>query len=199
MSPSLRLPSAVLCFAVLGLILCPPTPAGASPGSGAFVVRFQDQIGFFIVDDAAGLMSFHGTDLTFAQICSGGPFAFEDLDIQLVISPTGPLHALFTSPEHHVVIYPTATLPDPHHVGPGDCPILATLPVLASGTARLVRTDNDLTFSGNGANAYGWTSNGTLLQAGTSKALTYSETVRGVILPGTSDPRDLKASIRLAP
>ena len=171
----------------------------AAAGSGAQVVRFQDQLGFFIVDEARGLMSFHGTTLTFAQICAGGDLTFQDLDIQLVASPEGPLHLLFTGAEHPVIIYPSTVLPDPHHIGPGDCPILATLQPVASGTARLVRTDNDLTLAGPGANAFGWTSNGTLTASGTGAPLKFSETVRGVITPGATDPREVQTAIRLTP
>ena len=173
------------------------SPRTALAGSGAVVVRFQDQVGFFIVDQAQGLMSFHGTSLTFAQICAGGGLSFEDLDIQLVATPSGPLHLLFTGEDHPVVIYPIAALPDPHHVGPGDCPILSTLQPLASGRARLVRTDNDLTLAGKGANAYGWTCNGTLTDTVTGAPKKYSETVRSVLVPGASDPLDVQTTIRL--
>jgi hypothetical protein len=170
----------------------------AHAGSGAVVVRFQDQVGFFIVDEAEGLMSFHGTSLTFAQICAGGGLSFEDLDLQLVATPSGPLHLLFTGDDHPVVVYPIAALPDPHHVGPGDCPILSTLQPIASGRARLVRTDNDLTLSGRGANAFGWTCNGTLTETATGAPTQYSETVRAVQVPGAADPREIKTAIRLA-
>ena len=191
--------SATLWLSFLAMCLIPHSFAAAAPGSGTVVVRFQDQVGFFIVDDATGLMSFHGTSLTFAQICSGGGVTFENLDIQLLLSPAGPLHALFTSSSHPVVIYPSTTLPDPHHIGLGDCPILAGLVPVASGTARLVRTDNDLLGSGSRANAFGWTSSGTLTETGIGRALKYSETVRAVMVPGAVEPSEVRTSIRLTP
>jgi hypothetical protein len=169
----------------------------AHAGSGAVVVHFQDQVGFFIVDEAHGLMAFHGTSLTFAQICAGGGLSFEDLDLQLVATPSGPLHLLFTGDDHPVVVYPIAALPDPHHVGPGDCPILSTLQPVASGRARLVRTDNDLTLAGKGANAFGWTCNGTLIDTATGAPKQYSETVRAVQGPGAAFPLEVQTTIRL--
>lgn len=192
MSPS-RSRTLLTILALISFIAAP-----RSAGAGAFVARFQDQIGFFIVDEARGLMSFHGTDQTFAQICSGGGLTFEDLNLQLVGSPAGPLHMLMTGAEHPVVIYPIVSLPDPHHVGPGDCAILATLQPLASGRVRLVRTDNDLTASGPGGDAFGWTCNGTLMDA-TGASKKYAETVRAVVTPGAVDPLEVQSSIRLTP
>jgi hypothetical protein len=186
-----RVPRVLILVAACLLTLMLSRTASA----GAFVVRFQDQLGFFVVDEANGLMSFHGTDQTFAQICAGGGLTFENLDIQLVGAPTGVLHALFTSADQPVVIYPIASLPDPHHVGPGDCPILANLQPVAWGRARLVRTDNDLLGTGS-ANAFGWTCNGVLTDA-TGASRVYGETVRAVTTPGELEPREVQTSIRL--
>ena len=145
-------------------------------------------------------MSFHGIDASFAQICSGAPVQFDDFSIQLVTAPSGPIHALFTGQEHSVYIYPA--LPLGNHIGPQDCPILAGLPVLASGKARLVRTDNDLLGSGAGANAFGWSASGNLTDP-TGRVIQYSETVRALLTPGqdpaAAEPRDLQTSIRLTP
>src|SRR5262245_48902284 len=80
-------------------------PAAAA-GNGAGVIRFSDQVAFFIVDSEHDLVSFHGTDLSFAQICSGVPFEFDPMTIQLIDTPTGALHALFSGDEHHVIVYP---------------------------------------------------------------------------------------------
>jgi len=162
------------------------------------VIRFSDQVAFFVVDSEHGVVSFHGTDLSFAQICSGAPFDFDPLSIQLIDSPSGALHALFRGSEHHVVIYPSNGWPNPDHVGPGDCPALAVLPVLASGTAQLVRTDNDIEVTGQGANAFGWSAEGVLLTPSGGK-LNYSETVRALVDPGGGDIRILQMAIRLVP
>jgi hypothetical protein len=191
-----RLVSFIALVALPGLSAAAESPA--FPGQSG-VIRFQDQLAFFIVDPASGLMSFHGIDATFAQICSGAPVEFDDLSIQLVNSPSGPLHALITGQEHSVYIYPAQSLPN--HIGPQDCPILAGLPVLASGKARLVRTDNDLTGSGGaGANAYGWSASGNLTDPA-GRVVQYSETVRGLLTPGqeSAEPSNLQTSIRLTP
>lgn len=172
-------------------------PATAEPGKGAVVVRFQDQMGFFIADPKSGLLSFHGTEATFAEICSGAPFSFDDLDIQMIVNPAGPLHFLFTASDHHVVIYPSTSLPDPNHIGPEDCPILVALPVIASGTARLVRTDNDITVAGPGANAFGWMCNGVLTETATGLPIQYHEVARALVLPGSSELRELQITIQL--
>lgn len=184
----------ILTCCVLSLAL------SRSASAGAFVVRFQDQDGFFIVDQASGLMSFHGTTQTFAQLCAGGGLTFEEVNIQLVATPAGPLHLLFSSPDHPVVIYPIAALPDPNHVGLGDCPILSGIQPIATGRARFQRTDNDYIGTGPGANAFGWTCSGTLTNAATGAPMQYSETFRAVATPGTvTQPRDVRTSIRLVP
>ena len=191
----------VSCIALIAAVGPSTTVAStAFPGQSG-VIRFQDQIAFFIVDPASGLMSFHGIDASFAQICSGAPVQFDDFSIQLVNSPSGPLHALFTGQEHSVFIYPA--LPLGNHIGPQDCPILAGLPVLASGKARLVRTDNDLLGSGaTGANAFGWSASGNLTDP-TGRVVQYSETVRALLTPGqdpaTAELKELQTSIRLIP
>jgi hypothetical protein len=174
------------------------SPAAAASGNGAGVIRFSDQFAFFIVDSEHGLVSFHGTNLSFAQICSGVPFEFDPLRIQFINTPTGAIHALFSGAEHHVVIYPANGWPNPEHIGLGDCPALATLPVLASGTAHLIRTDNDITVAGRGADAFGWTAEG-VLYGPTGGKLRYSETVRALVEPGGGDVRTLELDIRLVP
>jgi hypothetical protein len=170
--------------------------------AGAGVIRFTDQVAFFIVDDAGGLVSFHGTNISFADICSGVPFEFDPLSIQLIATASGALHALFKGKEHNVIIYPAANWPNPDQIGPGDCPILATLPVLASGPVRLVRTDNDIEVSGRGADAFGWTSSG-VLTSPTGQRFSYSETVRALVepaqKPGDPEFRTLVIDIRLVP
>jgi hypothetical protein len=191
-----------ICLALLALTAL----ATASPAAPAFpgqsgVIRFQDQVAFFIVDPTSGLMTFHGIDATFAQICAGGPVTFDDFSIQLVASPAGALHALFSAEEHSVYVYPAVALG--HHAGPADCPILAGLTPLASGKARLIRTDNDLLGSGSaGANSTGWSAVGAL-NGPDGRAYQYSETVRVLLTPGqdfqTAEPIDLQTSIRLIP
>jgi len=193
-SKSIR--TAVWALAILGLA----TPLRADPSGlpGAGVVRFNDQVGFFIIDQARGLMSFHGTEQTFAQLCSGVPITIEPLTIQLVQTPVGALHALFSGQEHPVLIYPAPSLPDPNHMGREDCPIIASLPVLASGRARLVRTDNDITVQGPGSDAFGWSATGTLKGA-SGADVNYNETVRALVIKGADEIRTLQLAIQLLP
>jgi hypothetical protein len=164
----------------------------------AKVIRFQDQVEFFVVDKEHGLLSLHGLGQSFSQLCSGVPFTVDDLDIQLVDSPTSALHLLFTGAEHTVWIYPAPQLPDPNHFGPEDCPILAGLPVLATGKARVVRTDNDVTLDGPGADAFGWTAEGALTGP-SGEPLRYGETVRLEVPPSNATLRELKVDVRLVP
>lgn len=196
---------AVLCaltgLCVTALPLRNSQAANALGQSG--VVRIQDEVGFFIVDPSSGLMSFHGLNLSFAQLCSGAPFTIDPLTIQLIFTPVGMIHALFSGQENNVLIYPAVSLPDPNHAEPSDCPLLAPLPVLASGTTRVIRTDNSLTGAGPGANAFGWTATGTLKDTRTGADVQYSETVRALVVPGAApgefEIRELKVSIRLSP
>ncbi len=146
----------------------PRTP-GASP-----VIRVEGRNAFFIVDDARGIMSFHGQNVTLAEFCAGER-DFDTMNRQFIEVPSGSVVGLFTSADHHVWIYPAA---------PFDCAILPGLSLIASGEARLVRSDNDLLgFGGPGANSFGWTSTGTLSDAVTGAPRHYTETVRALIQP----------------
>jgi len=146
----------------------PGTP-GRSP-----VIRVEGRNAFFIVDDARGIMSFHGQNVTLAEFCAGER-DFDTLNRQFIEVPSGSVVALFTSADHHVWIYPAA---------PFDCAILPGLPLIASGDARLVRSDNDLLgFGGPGANSFGWISTGVLSDAVTGAPRHYAETVRALIKP----------------
>jgi hypothetical protein len=171
----------------------PSTPAysytnGPSAPGASGVIRFVDGIGFFVTDFARGLTAFHGSSTTIAETCAGTPPIPDDLDIQLIDSPTGALHALFTASNHHVLIYPAS---------PPGCAHWANLPLLASGQARLFRTDNDLVDGGPGANAFGWQATGELEDQATGGALRYSEVVRVLVPPSGPCCRELAIAIRL--
>jgi len=64
------------------------------------VIRFTDGMGFFRIDYQSGLMSFHGIQTSFAELCAGSPPVFDPLNIQLIFSPTGTLHALITAEDY---------------------------------------------------------------------------------------------------
>jgi hypothetical protein len=157
-------------------------------------------MGFFFIDYQSGLMSFHGIQTSFADLCAGSPPVFDPLDFQLIFSPTGTLHALITAEAHTVFIYPAATFPDPHHIGLADCPILLSLPLLAAGQARLVRTDNDIFGSdAPGADSFGLNSTGRLEDMVNGGTVGYTEIFHALVMPDSGDVNVVKLSITLRP
>lgn len=163
------------------------TNGPAGPGASG-VIRFTDGIGFFVTDYVRGFTAFHGSSTTVAEFCSGTPPVPDDLSIQLIADPAGALHALFTAPDHHVQIYPAS---------PPGCAHWASLPLLAKGQARLIRTDNDLIDAGPRANAFGWQAMGVLTDPATGTPFQYSEIVR-VLVPTSGDCcRELRVAINL--
>ena len=181
----------------LGPVSAPPE----NPGNSG-VIRFTDGMGFFFIDDESGLMSFHGIQTPFAELCAGSPPVFDPLNIQLIFSPTGTLHAIITAEAHTVFITPAAVFPDPHRITLADCPILTSLPLLASGQARVIRTDNDI-FGSNapGADSFGLNSTGMLEDRVNGGTVGYTEIFQALIKPD-SDPDEVnvvKLSINLSP
>ena len=49
--------------------------AAAPPGNpgNSGVIRFTDGMGFYFIDYRSGLMSFHGIQTPFAELCAGTP------------------------------------------------------------------------------------------------------------------------------
>lgn len=176
--------SAIIAGAPLIASAAPPGYANgpAHPGNSG-VFRFNDQVGFFVTDLTSGLTAFHGTSTLVAEFCSGIPLVPDPLTIQFVASPSGGLHMLFAKAEDHVQIYAAS---------PPGCPFWQSLPLLYSGTVRLVRTDNDLTLEGRGADAFGWMATGTLTDHVHGGTVSYRETVRLVVGPH-ADPNDPNA------
>jgi hypothetical protein len=177
-------------------------PASASPGNpgNSGVIRFTDGMGFFFIDYQSGLMSFHGIQTSFAELCAGSPPVFDPLNIQLIFSPTGTLHALISAEAHTVFIYPAATFPDPHHIGLADCPILEGLPLLATGQARVIRTDNDIFGSdAPGADSFGLNSTGMLEDIVNGGTVGYTEIFQGLVQPDSDEVNVVKLSITLSP
>lgn len=170
--------------------LAPPsfnfTNGPTTPGQSG-IIRFGETNGFFIVDVARGLMAFHGLDVTLAEFCEGerNPDVW---DWQLDLIPTGAAPWLMTLPDHHVWIYPAS---------PPGCEFWASLPLIASGRTRLMRTDNDLFDAGPGANAFGYSATGVLEDAETGAPLRYLETWRVVTPPSGICCAELVASIKL--
>ena len=65
----------------------PPEKPPENPGNSG-VIRFTDSMGFYFIDYQSGLMSFHGIQTSFAELCAGSPPVFDPLNIQLIFSPT---------------------------------------------------------------------------------------------------------------
>jgi hypothetical protein len=179
--------------------LAPTSGPPGNPGNSG-VIRFTDGMGFFFIDDQSDLMSFHGIQTPFAELCAGSPPVFDPLDIQLIFSPTGTLHAIITAEAHTVFITPAAVFPDPHHIGLADCPILLSLPLLASGQARVIRTDNDIFGSdAPGANSFGLNSTGMLEDMVSGGTVGYVEVFQGLVMPNSDEVNVVKLSITLSP
>jgi hypothetical protein len=163
-----------------------------TPGQSG-VIRFGDFVGIFVVDPEHGLLSIHSTSTPLAQICTGTPPVVDILEIQLLEAASG-LHALFQGDEHNVLIYPVPTFP----VATFDCSVLVSLPLLAAGQVRLIRTDNDLTAGGQpGANAFGWQATGVLTDLQNGGTLHYNEIVRPLITPFSTEIQELVVNIDL--
>lgn len=153
--------------------------APAEPGrSGVF--RVEGRLAFFLLDESHGLLSFHGIDTPWADLCTGTPPAFDPVALQFIFTPAGAAEAVFQSRAHTVLLYPAADIG--FTAGPEDCAVMASLPLLARGPASFLRTDND--FFGSGGprvNAFGWQAHGVLENAATGGDVGYRETARFVI------------------
>ncbi len=160
--------------------LAPPsfnfTNGPASPGnSGIFRVQSAD---FFIgIHPEVGLISVHGLQNTFADLCAGLG-ELDLVDIQLKPQSAGEIQALITNGESSVQIVPLV---------PATCAALSGAPVLYRGTAWLQNTDNNFTptgTEGQRANSFGWVSLGVLDDLVHGGRVRYSEEVRRLVSPG---------------
>ncbi len=79
-----------------------------------------------------------------------------------------------------------------------DCPVLLSLPLLATGQARVVRTDNDV-FGSNapGADSFGLNSTGRLEDVVNGGTVGYTEIFRGMVKPISDEVNVVKLSITL--
>lgn len=183
-SPGVHAPSAVSAglLSARGLAAVPAEPGN----SGVF--RFTDGLGFFIYDFESGLLSLHGSATLFTDICAGvtAP-VFDPVDIQTIASASG-LHWMFRDDDHPVQIYPAV---------PFGCPSLAVTPRLAAGTARMIRTDNDLFGDSRAMNATGWQATGLLDDLANGGTTRYNEIVRVRFEPRTGALTEMQVQVRL--
>jgi hypothetical protein len=168
--------------------LSPGLAAAPSQPGNSGVFRFTDALGFFIYDFESGLLSLHGSTTLFTDICAGvTPPVFEPIDIQTVASASG-LQWIFRDVDHPVQIYPAV---------PFGCPSLAVTPRLAAGTARIIRTDNDLFGDPRAMNTTGWQATGLLDDLANGGTARYNEIVRVRFDPGTGEVVEMQVQVRL--
>jgi len=146
-----------------------------SPGSSG-IFRVQGADFFIAVHPEAGLISVHGLQNTFAELCAGLG-QLDLVDIQVKPQSAGEIQALITTGESSVQIVPLV---------PATCAALSAAPVLYRGTAWLQNTDNNFTptgTEGQRANSFGWISLGVMDDLVHGTQVRYSEEVRGLISP----------------
>ncbi len=146
-----------------------------SPGnSGLFRVQSAD---FFIsIHQEAGLITVHGLQNSFADLCAGLG-ALDLVDFQLKPQTAGEIQALITNASSSVQIVPLV---------PPTCAGLSAAPVLYRGTASLQNTDNNFTptgTEGQRANSFGWVSLGVLDDLTNGGQVRYQEVVRRLVSP----------------
>jgi hypothetical protein len=73
------------------------------------VFRIDGDLAFFVADPASGLMSFHGIETLWTELCSGTPPVFDPVDLQFILTPAGAAEAVFGADGHTVFIYPLPT------------------------------------------------------------------------------------------
>ena len=179
--------NAALTGPTAGLASRALTSTPSHPGNSG-VFRFADTIGFFIYDFDHNLLSLHGSATLFTDICAGTtPPVFESVDFQVISTASG-LQNLFADQDHPVQIYPAV---------PFGCPSLAVTPRLAAGSARIIRVDNDLFGDDRGTNSTGWQASGLLDDLAHGGTVRYSEVVRVLFFPDSSDVFERQVEIRL--
>ena len=146
-----------------------------SPGnSGLF--RFQDEDFFISIHQEAGLITVHGLQNSFADLCAGLG-SLDLVDFQLKPHTAGEIQALIENANSSVQIVPLV---------PPTCAALSAAPVLYRGTASLLNTDNNFTptgTEGERANSFGWVSLGILDDLTNGGQVRYQEVVRGLVSP----------------
>lgn len=143
----LKLKKYILLLALAMPFISTPSLADPPDTSGPYVVRFEDIGWFFYVDN--GLVAIHGAD--FAGTCLYGEEAFyTDLwQIQAIDNPADLdlWVGLVKGDDIATWIYPWSFFVFDQFGEldwPATCPSILTFGPIASGTADIVRTDNDV-------------------------------------------------------
>lgn len=155
--PKKKIIISVVLVALLTLLIVPLALAGGGFGNGPenpgpIVFRFDDVGGFHMADFKSGLGVIHGGDVV--EFCQTGSTEFDPILVQEVDVPDD-----FDRIINQVVgnDMPTTVWPFPVF----DCGLFTTVDPIATGTADLINTDNDVNVSDNpNANSFGLSSHG---------------------------------------
>jgi hypothetical protein len=188
-------PLTALALASLSAVACTDGPTASGPvpsgltvsklsapdASGPLVVRFTSAYVLIATFDLAdGLLAIHGPRNAFL-FCGESPTMFHPAQFQDVMSPADQdlVNELFRT-EAFVTIYPW----EGQDIEADLCGFLLGTPKIATGTAHLLRTDNNLFGAVSGrANAFGYRAEGILDLTGGGKAH-YNAISRAVATPG---------------
>lgn len=170
----------VVLVTLLALLIAPLALAGGGFGNGPenpgpIVFRFDDTAGFFLSDFKSGLGVAHGGDVV--EFCQTGSTEFDPVLVQLVDVPDDFDRAIV-----HLVgdDMPTTVWPFPDF----DCELFTTVDPIATGTADLIYTDNDVDVSNNpNANSFGLSAHGKVTTDG-GEELNLSTHSRAIIKDG---------------
>jgi hypothetical protein len=146
---------------VMGLSFAGVSSAGAAPPADppGPVVRFTDSFAVAFVDPADQLVALGGPRPE--QGCLGLGFEDNLAEFQIVERPGGPVTVLIRDDDMPIFLYSASSIDELcEAVEAGDVP-----EPFASGSVRVVLTDNDAEVSLTRTNAFGYTATGTLLRA----------------------------------
>lgn len=156
----------VVLVVLLALLIAPLALAGGGfengpENPGPIVFRFDDVGGFHMADFKSGLGVIHGGDVV--EFCETGSTEFDPILVQEVDVPDD-----FDRIINQVVgnDMPTTVWPFPVF----DCGLFTTVDPIATGTADLILTDNDVNVSDNpNANSFGLSAHGKVTTDGGEK------------------------------
>jgi hypothetical protein len=122
-------------------------------GPGAFVFRFDGTFGFAdLVPNTEFSYMFGPTLEEFAKQCANEEFLAGPFDDQQVLRPDESIHDVFRARDLPLAAWNTNTHPRD----------FCSVPPFALGTAQILSTDNDLTFSEHRTDAFGFRIHGTV-------------------------------------
>jgi hypothetical protein len=121
-------------------------------GPGAVVLRFDGTFGFAdIIPNTEFSYMFGPTLEEFAKQCANEEFFAGPFDDQQVLRPDESINNLFRAKDLPLAAWNTNTHPRD----------FCSVPPFALGTAQMISTDNDFTFSGRRTDAFGFRIHGT--------------------------------------